>query len=646
MSTTIDQRVVEMRFDNQHFEKNVQTSMSTLEKLKQSLNLTGASKGLESINAAAKNNNMGALGTSIEQVQAKFSALQVMGVTALANITNSAVNAGKRMVSALTIDPIKTGLQEYETQINAVQTILANTQSKGTNIDDVNAALEELNKYADKTIYNFTEMTRNIGTFTAAGVDLDTSVSAIQGIANLAAVSGSTSQQASTAMYQLSQALATGTVKLQDWNSVVNAGMGGEVFQNALVRTAAVMSGASDNVEAWRKENIDAYGSFRDSLTQGEWLTTEVLTETLNQFTMATEGNKEKWEEYKKSLMDTGYTEKQAEEILKMADTATEAATKVKTFTQLWDVLKESAQSGWSQTWKIIIGDFEEAKSLFSPLADFLTGVINKMSDARNNLLEGALGKSFTGLVDKVKSVTKPIEKSADAVKNVVKSVEKYETVVDDIIGGKWGNGQERWDKLAKEGYDWAHAQNLVNEKLGDGTRHATKYKEAQDDVAKSQKKSNEQQDVSVKATARSIEMLCSLSDEQLKSKGFTDEQIKAFRELAEVADKTGIPLREFVENIDEIDGRYLLINALKNAASGLVGIFKAVGQAWRDTFDPITADQLFNVIAGFHKFTLSLRLTDAKTGELTETGDKLVRTFKGVFAVVSMVADILGGGF
>lgn len=646
MSTTIDQRVVEMRFDNQHFEKNVQTSMSTLEKLKQSLNLTGASKGLESINAAAKNNNMGALGASVEQVQAKFSALQVMGVTALANITNSAVNAGKRMVSALTIDPIKTGLQEYETQINAVQTILANTQSKGTNIDDVNAALEELNKYADKTIYNFTEMTRNIGTFTAAGVDLDTSVSAIQGIANLAAVSGSTSQQASTAMYQLSQALATGTVKLQDWNSVVNAGMGGEVFQNALVRTAAVMSGASDNVEAWRKENIDAYGSFRDSLTQGEWLTTEVLTETLNQFTMATEGNKEKWEEYKKSLMDTGYTEKQAEEILKMADTATEAATKVKTFTQLWDVLKESAQSGWSQTWKIIIGDFEEAKSLFSPLADFLTGVINKMSDARNNLLEGALGKSFTGLVDKVKSVTKPIEKSADAVKNVVKSVEKYETVVDDIIGGKWGNGQERWDKLAKEGYDWAHAQNLVNEKLGDGTRHATNYKEAQEEVAKSQKKSNEQQDVSVKATARSIEMLCSLSDEQLKAKGFTDEQIEAFRELAEVADKTGIPLREFIENIDEIDGRYLLINALKNAASGLVGIFKAVGQAWRDTFDPITADQLFNVIAGFHKFTLSLRLTDAKTGELTETGDKLVRTFKGVFAILGMVSDVLGGGF
>ena len=237
MSTTIDEKVVEMRFDNKQFESNVATSMSTLDKLKKSLKFDGASKGLENINSAAKRVNMDGLGGAVESVKAKFSALDIVAVTALANITNSAVNAGKRTVAALTIDPVKTGFKEYETQINAVQTILANTSSKGTTINDVTAALDELNKYADLTIYNFTEMTRNIGTFTAAGIDLDTSVSAIQGIANLAAVSGSTSQQASTAMYQLSQALSSGTVKLMDWNSVVNAGMGGEVFQNALKET-------------------------------------------------------------------------------------------------------------------------------------------------------------------------------------------------------------------------------------------------------------------------------------------------------------------------------------------------------------------------------------------------------------------------
>ena len=273
MSTTIDERVVEMRFDNKQFEQNVQTSISTIEKLEKSLNLKGASKGLEDVNAAAKNCNMTPLSNAVETVKMRFSALEVMAVTALANITNSALNAGKNIVSALTIDPIKTGFQEYETQINAVQTILANTQHEGTNLQQVNRALDELNTYADKTIYNFTEMTRNIGTFTAAGVNLQTSVDSIKGIANLAAVSGSTSQQASTAMYQLSQALAAGKVQLMDWNSVVNAGMGGKVFQDALIRTSELLGTGA-------KQAIAANGSFRESLTKTGWLTTEVLTET------------------------------------------------------------------------------------------------------------------------------------------------------------------------------------------------------------------------------------------------------------------------------------------------------------------------------------------------------------------------------
>ena len=184
MSRTIDERVVSMEFDNKQFESNVRTSLSTLDKLKQSLNLKGAAKGLENVNEAAKNCNLSPLSKAADTVKIKFSAMEVMAVTALANITNSAVNAGKKIVKALTIDPVKLGFKEYETQINAVQTILANTQSKGTTLDDVNEALDTLNKYADKTIYNFTEMTRNIGTFTAAGVKLDDSVNAIQGIAN------------------------------------------------------------------------------------------------------------------------------------------------------------------------------------------------------------------------------------------------------------------------------------------------------------------------------------------------------------------------------------------------------------------------------------------------------------------------------
>ncbi len=262
MSKTIDEKVVEMRFDNKQFESNIQTSLSSIDKLKNSLNFSGVAKSFENVTSSARKCDVSPLGNAVESIRLKFSALEVMAVTALANITNSAVNAGKRIVSALTIDPIRSGFQEYETQIGAIQTILANTQSKGTTLYQVNNALDELNKYADQTIYNFTEMTRNIGTFTAAGVELDTAVSSIKGIANLAAVSGSTSQQASTAMYQLSQAIAAGKVQLMDWNSVVNAGMGGELFQNALKRTATHFG---YNVDAM----IEKYGSFRESLTQG-----------------------------------------------------------------------------------------------------------------------------------------------------------------------------------------------------------------------------------------------------------------------------------------------------------------------------------------------------------------------------------------
>lgn len=409
MSTTIDERVVEMRFDNKQFEQNIQTCLSSLDKLKKSLNLEGAAKGLETVNDAANkcSGNMSPLSNAVETVRVRFSALEVMAITALQNITNSALAAGKNLVSAFTIDPIKTGFEEYETQINAVQTILANTSSKGTTLDQVNNALDELNHYADMTIYNFTEMTRNIGTFTAAGVDLDTSVAAIKGIANLAAVSGSNSQQASTAMYQLSQALAAGTVKLQDWNSVVNAGMGGQVFQDALKETAKVHGIAID-------EMIKDEGSFRETLSKG-WLTSDILTETLAKFTGDLNEDQ---------LRTMGYTDDQIKSIMEMGKTANDAATKVKTFTQLFDTLKEAAQSGWTQSWEIIVGDFEEAKELLTEVSDTFSAVINASADARNKMLQDwkdlggrtmmieAVKNVFEGLV----SVAKPVREAFNEI--------------------------------------------------------------------------------------------------------------------------------------------------------------------------------------------------------------------------------------
>lgn len=382
MSNTVDNRILEMQFNNKQFESGIQTSIKSLGQLEKGLQLKGAANGLAELDRATKSFSLGHLANSVDFIAGKFSALGIMGVTAMQNIANSAYHTAERMVKSLTTEPIKAGFSEYETQINSIQTILANTQKDGTTLTDVTGALDELNAYADKTIYNFTEMTRNIGTFTAAGVKLDTATNAIQGIANLAAISGSNSQQASTAMYQLSQAMASGTVKLMDWNSVVNAGMGGQVFQDALKETAKVHG---VNIDAMIKK----HGSFRETLTEG-WITTDVLTETLEKFTATTENlteeqikaNREMWK-------SRGYTEEQIDAIFEMGKTATDAATKVKTFTQLFDTLKEAAQSGWTQSWEIIVGDFEEAKSLLTDISNAVGDIINTSASTRNWVLSG-----------------------------------------------------------------------------------------------------------------------------------------------------------------------------------------------------------------------------------------------------------------
>ena len=375
MSNVVDEKVVGMQFDNQQFEAGVKTTMSTLDKLKEALKFPNSTDAIDEIQKHITSLNLNSFEKAADAVSNKFSVMGTVIDQTIRNIVTTAENASASLIKSLTIEPISTGLSEYETQIGAIQTILANTSNYGTTLKDVNSTLNDLNRYSDMTIYNFTQMTKNIGTFTAAGVDLKTSASSIKGIANLAAVSGSTAEQASTAMYQLSQAIATGTVKLQDWNSVVNAGMGGQVFQNALVRTAAVMNGSAKDVDAWRKKNIDSYGSFRESLTKSAWLTTDVLTETLSEFT----GNMTDAE-----LKAKGYTDDQIKSIQEMATTATDAATKVKTLSQLLDTMKEAVQSGWTQSWQYIIGDFEEARSTLTDISNAAQNLITAFNNERN----------------------------------------------------------------------------------------------------------------------------------------------------------------------------------------------------------------------------------------------------------------------
>lgn len=403
MSNSIDTKIVEAKFDNKQFEGGVKNTLDSLSALKKGLQLDGAAKGLDEVSRTANRFSLRGMMDSITGVTSGFSAMTVIATTALATITHRAVLAGGAMLKSLTVAPLNEGLREYETNLNSIQTIMSNTQWENKTLNDVNQALQELNTYSDQTIYNFAEMARNIGTFTAAGVKLDTSVAAIKGIANLAAVSGSNSQQASTAMYQLSQALATGTVKLMDWNSVVNAGMGGKVFQDAIKETAR---NHGVNIDEMIKKN----GSFRDSLREG-WFTTEILTETLSKFT---------GDLTDKQLKSMGYTEKQIKDIQKLGNMAKDAATKVKTGTQLIGTLQEAAGSGWAQTWQLIIGDFDEAKKLWTSINDTIGGFISQNADARNKMLSDwkelggrtALIKGIKAAFNALLQVLKPLQEA------------------------------------------------------------------------------------------------------------------------------------------------------------------------------------------------------------------------------------------
>ena len=466
---TIDERIVKLSFDNKGFESGIQGTLKSLEALNKALdkmdNTQAAKelgKSMNDINKILKNNNLGnldkllnkqsgfskitdgiskigsglvnafkkidfagigsklssmfkdshdgasALAKGVDTVAARFSNLQVIAMSALSNITNRMVDAGIAMGKALTIDPIKDGFAEYETKMNAMQTIFANTSHKGTTYDDITKALEELNKYSDKTIYNFGQMTDNIGKFTAAGVDLDTSVSAIKGLANLAAMSGVDNARAQGVMYQASQALSKGFFGLQDWRSFSNNGMGNDRFKQLLIETGDLLgTGASAAIEA--------AGSFDESLTKSKWLTNDVMNEALKMLAGYYD---------EADLLQMGFNKKQAANIMDLAKQAEESATQIRTVTQLFDTMKEAVGSGWAKTWEWIIGDKEQATKLLTGISKGFEALIQPGIDARNKMFEEwNKGGGRDSLISGFKNMFEGVGKVAGSVKDAFRDV-------------------------------------------------------------------------------------------------------------------------------------------------------------------------------------------------------------------------------
>lgn len=364
MSRTIDERIVEMRFNNEQFQQNIQESIDSLERLKSELDLQESAKGLNKLGKAGKSFSLASVSESVEGIASKFSTMGIVGVTALQNITNSAIAAGKRIVSALTIQPVTTGFNEYELKMDSIKTIM---EGSGEDLETVKKYLEELNKYADETIYSFSDMTSSIGKFTNAGVELPDAVSAIKGISNVAALAGANANQASHAMYNFAQALSSGYVKLVDWKSIETAQMSTQGFKDELIKTAlelktirkldnGMFETITTDANGKTSEAFDKVKRFNESLAHG-WMTSDVLVQTLAKYASTT--------------TDVGIR-------------ANAAASEVRTLTKMMDTLKESAQSGWSATWELIVGDMEEATELFTAVSKIIGGLLDTMAKTRN----------------------------------------------------------------------------------------------------------------------------------------------------------------------------------------------------------------------------------------------------------------------
>lgn len=664
MSSSIDQRIVEMQFDNAQFEKGISTSLKSLDNLEKGLKLDGASKGLQSVANAANSMNFDGLQSGIYAVQQKFSALEVIGITALQRITNQAISAGEALVNSLSMDQISAGWSKYGAKTKATQTLVA----QGNALEDVNKQMNQLNWFTDETSYNFTDMQENIAKFTATGKGLKESVTAMEGIALWAAASGQNATTASRAMYQLSQAMGAGVMRKEDYKSIQNASMDTDEFRQKCLDAGVALGTLKKNADGTYKSlmaNSKAFNKsqFAEHLTDDAWLTSDVMMQVYNDYAKAVD----QIYTYVQDKADAGEIITTSEAIEAMGDKVDAFGLKVfkagqeaRTFDDAIDSVKDAVSTGWMKTFELIFGDAEQSTKLWTDLANDLYEVFAEGGNERNDYLERLMGKQSDALteaqwktvaetttatdtlkqalmetakahgvaIDEMindetsfeqslskgwltsgilsETLKKFTDDTVESTEDLTSKLDEYKKIASDVIQGNYGNGAARKTALAEAGQDYATIQGIVNKMLA--------------------------------GTEITIE---DLGDAQLKSIGYTDDQVAALRELAKQAEETGTPLNELIEGLNKPSGRDLVVESFSNVLHGLMGAIEAVKSAWSEAFPTPTVERVYSILEAINKFTQKLVLTD-------ENSEKLKNTLRGLFDVLGIVTDIvskLGNG-
>lgn len=583
MSREVDSRVVEMRFDNENFEKNTKKTISSIDRLMEKLQFKGAEKGFEKLDAAAEDMDFATMQRSLDTLENKFSSLNIVATTALVNITNKFVDAGEKLVKSLSVDQVMSGWDKYTEKTSNVQTIMNAT---GKSIDQVNGYLNKLMWYSDETSYSFSEMTSALSQMTAAGGNIDKMIPMIMGIANATADAGKTGFAFQSTIRNLTQSYSAGHLQLQDWKSLNLMGTATKALKQELIDTAVELGVI--------KEGEVTIASFESSL-QKKWANTEVMEKTFAKYASMMEAA------YELTQKNPGMTSSEALEQLKgqygeLAERAALAAQQATSFAQAIDSTKDAASSKWMGVFETIFGNKEEATDTWTELANRLYDIFVPPIEALNERLKDGLNSGWNKLLEN------ELGDQADVYAYTMEQVALASGAITEkqiSDAGSFGEAIKQGGisaDLLKKGLDEAQA---------------------------------------------SAEKMLTLSDAELKARGLEREEIEkqasAFEELNQKVQNGTLDLEGYSKQIRELSGREHLMQSLWNLMDAVSAIVKPIHEAFQDIFPPKTGEEIKSFAQWLDSITKKLIISD-------DTAKKIKTTAEGVFSVLRVGKDILEG--
>lgn len=576
MSQEVDERVVEMRFDNAQFEKNVHQTMQSLEKLNDSLRLDGAEKGFEKIGDASAKVDFDEMQGALDDLSGKFSAVEVMGVAALSHITRQAIDTGERLVKSLSLDQVTSGWSKYAQKTASVQTIMNAT---GKSIAKVNGYLSKLMWFSDETSYSFTDMTQSLGQLTASGGDIEKVIPMIMGMANATAYAGKGASEFSRVIYNLNQSYSQGYLSLMDWKSVELAGVATAELKKQIIETGVALGKI--------KEGAVTVGTFSSTLSK-KWADKEVMETAFGKFA--------EFSEAVKKMVDTNPGMLASQAIDALADKydevtvkAFKAAQEAKSFSEAVDATKDAVSSGWMETFDILFGNYDEAKGFWSDLAEEFWNMFAGGAAGRNNWLKNA-----------------------------------FDSGLDQLLGTEgFGEAGDNYTNLLQKA--------LVNQGLlsEEGIEEAGSFQKALEESGVTAQQLYEV----LGEAADYYHQRAAMSDEELDKLGFdrgkVDALANAYDSMAEKIQNGSVNLDDLAGKMNQLSGREHFFNGILNVLEGINSVLSPIRDGFGDVF-MTDGSPLYNFLKGFDELTGKMALSE-------ETAEKVQKVFTGVFRVLSI---------